>query len=680
MPALRLFNRRTLLAGDDLQLPSLAWGSVAAAQLFLLVPPLLFRVTELLLTSHDEGGGDYVRDGEGGGVGRGDWGDDFKIAGRRLNGADSDDDDDLMRSATCSDATSGYTDLLFPRLVLACLIGTAAYAAVSLRYEQRIFQMSSLGTPTTMHELRAPLGGLIEFKMTYLAGCNLLLLAFGIAITVAYMGNFLGCLPTLWWVVWFALFFTQAAQCLLVVTTLVSLLRVRPAKESTEGDSDFYQRHVDTAHAHGNTQMAEEIWQARCEGCCQTLAVSTCFMFGGRGIVSGAAEGGGEKFYGDIARALADYFADFGDGSEGTGLDVVPSDVGLGFAMLRQTQAQRRMLAKRDALRQTSQIGGARSASAGSLQSLGMGKRDALGQMAQTGGSRSGSAGNLQSLGVGSDGVPLSPNRTTLLFRRSSLSRIETVEGNGANGPNAASSNVDSPRERSNSEAERAYRSYSRMVLSPTNPEDVALLEEGARFARHQLAIYTWMLYYYQFPVTGTLRLVGRALKGRLKRRANGVAALTDTRRLPRGNNYETCPAALDVDAGVSGDDVPGEMNDETIVGDNFLRIHEATMLAHAGLEKSDVAYASFESGFYETPYCIVVDRKWRSVVLSIRGSLTLEDCVVDVLLDPAPLDDLGGRYGFDGMGQHCHGGVVERANWLHEDLQRCGMQWNFAS
>ncbi len=66
------------------------------------------------------------------------------------------------------------------------------------------------------------------------------------------------------------------------------------------------------------------------------LAVSTCFLFGGKGFVSHAAEGGGEKFYGDIARALADYFADFRERIAGErNLDVVPSDVGLGFVMLR---------------------------------------------------------------------------------------------------------------------------------------------------------------------------------------------------------------------------------------------------------------------------------------------------------------------------------------------------------
>ena len=73
--------------------------------------------------------------------------------------------------------------------------------------------------------------------------------------------------------------------------------------------------------------------------------MSTCFLFGG-GIVLRASEDGGKKFYSDIARALADYFTNFGDGSGSLG--AVRSKVGFGVAMLRQMQAQCRMLGRRD--------------------------------------------------------------------------------------------------------------------------------------------------------------------------------------------------------------------------------------------------------------------------------------------------------------------------------------------
>ena len=42
----------------------------------------------------------------------------------------------------------------------------------------------------------------------------------------------------------------------------------------------------------------------------------------------------------------------------------------------------------------------------------------------------------------------------------------------------------------SHTEEEEAYRSFSRTVLSSSNSEHRALIEEGAHFSRHQLAIH----------------------------------------------------------------------------------------------------------------------------------------------------------------------------------------------
>jgi len=64
MPALYLFNRRTLLAGDDLQLPSFSFGAALGVQLFVFVPYLLYYTIELLLTSETDEG-DEANSGSG---------------------------------------------------------------------------------------------------------------------------------------------------------------------------------------------------------------------------------------------------------------------------------------------------------------------------------------------------------------------------------------------------------------------------------------------------------------------------------------------------------------------------------------------------------------------------------------------------------------------------------------
>jgi sn1-specific diacylglycerol lipase len=50
---------------------------------------------------------------------------------------------------------------------------------------------------------------------------------------------------------------------------------------------------------------------------------------------------------------------------------------------------------------------------------------------------------------------------------------------------------------------------------------------------------------------------------------------------------------------------------------------------------------------------------------------LFLSDCVVDTLLDPEPLDELGQQYGFDATGQFCHGGVLACVKWIMKDMER---------
>ena len=49
----------------------------------------------------------------------------------------------------------------------------------------------------------------------------------------------------------------------------------------------------------------------------------------------------------------------------------------------------------------------------------------------------------------------------------------------------------------------------------------------------------------------------------------------------------------------------------------------------------------------------VIVDRSWRTVVIAIRGTLSLEDMITDVTLNPQSLEELGDKCGFDGTGEH---------------------------
>jgi len=49
----------------------------------------------------------------------------------------------------------------------------------------------------------------------------------------------------------------------------------------------------------------------------------------------------------------------------------------------------------------------------------------------------------------------------------------------------------------------------------------------------------------------------------------------------------------------------------------------------------------------------VIVDRTWRTVVIAIRGTLSLEDMITDVTLSPQSLEEVGDKCGFDGTGEH---------------------------
>ena len=197
-------------------------------------------------------------------------------------------------------------------------------------------------------------------------------------------------------------------------------------------------------------------------------------------------------------------------------------------------------------------------------------------------------------------------------------------------------------------EPDGSFERHSRALLSSQIAIDVNVLDEGARYAKFALAIYTWVLYVYVHPCTGVFRLAKQAgCKCCSNQHAAESSRLSPRMHTPQVND--------------SG----------RIDGDNACETNKAGLLLTAGIEEADLVYASLRSGFNETPYAILADHEWRTVVLTIRGTFSLEDCVTDVLIEPEPLAKMGEEFGFDGTDQYCHGGVLSCVRNVYRDLQR---------
>ncbi|CAM9453435.1 unnamed protein product [Discosporangium mesarthrocarpum] len=101
--------------------------------------------------------------------------------------------------------------------------------------------------------------------------------------------------------------------------------------------------------------------------------------------------------------------------------------------------------------------------------------------------------------------------------------------------------------------------------------------------------------------------------------------------------------------------------------------VHEAALLKMAGLHNCELVFAHFGNGLRETPYCIMVDHNWECIVVSIRGTMSLDDCLTDLQAEPGSMEAVGIKWGFDGRGMYAHQGVLDRASWIRGDLEERG-------
>lgn len=185
------------------------------------------------------------------------------------------------------------------------------------------------------------------------------------------------------------------------------------------------------------------------------------------------------------------------------------------------------------------------------------------------------------------------------------------------------------------------YEFEARNLVSPEYEGDRYIIAEGAHFIVYSEAINTWKNYVFGHLATSACELA-----------------------------CASCSLALNCHG------KPSEYANEPItVGDNICRLHEAALLKVVGFDQSKVelSYAYFNkyNRVEEAVYCILIDHQWRSIVVCVRGSLSLGDYVVNLDIEPESLEGIGVEYGFDGNDQFCHRGYFARATWILEDMKR---------
>jgi hypothetical protein len=141
---------------------------------------------------------------------------------------------------------------------------------------------------------------------------------------------------------------------------------------------------------------------------------------------------------------------------------------------------------------------------------------------------------------------------------------------------------------------------------------------QGAHFMRLASAVYGRLLYIADNPCSGPLRLMSRLLR---------------------------CESS---------------------------RCNKLAFYQISGFQPDSLLYYSVEEGIEKCPYAIVRDEKHSTIVLVLRGSLSLEDVVTDLDIRPVAFRDFADRCSalatIDG---YCHAGMIKTSLWVYQSLER---------
>ncbi|KAF8776834.1 diacylglycerol lipase-beta-like [Argiope bruennichi] len=101
------------------------------------------------------------------------------------------------------------------------------------------------------------------------------------------------------------------------------------------------------------------------------------------------------------------------------------------------------------------------------------------------------------------------------------------------------------------------------------------------------------------------------------------------------------------------------------IIDDNCCECHTAVLKQVTGLSDEDLIFVSFHNRVYEIPFFVAIDHQTCSVVVSIRGTLSLSDTLTDLSTECVKII-------MDGCSQgvSCHGGMLRAALFIKNKLE----------
>lgn len=161
------------------------------------------------------------------------------------------------------------------------------------------------------------------------------------------------------------------------------------------------------------------------------------------------------------------------------------------------------------------------------------------------------------------------------------------------------------------------------VCLNFRNPEESEIFKRALHYIKFAMAPYSWPLYAYMNPWTGLWNLLC-------------LMQCCPCNRRPHPN----------------------------IIKDNSCFCYLAGLRKLSGLNEIDIMYASFENDLFRTPFVVCLDHEMQTVVIAIRGTLSMQDIITDLIASTEQIE----------FPEHpmfvVHKGMLKTALWVKQKLE----------
>jgi sn1-specific diacylglycerol lipase len=353
---------------------------------------------------------------------------------------------------------------------------------------------------------------------------------------------------------------------------------------------------------------SETKWKLLCKCCCTVSALLTCCFYGGTDSDT--------TDFADIGIILADFF------DSGGKLDIVISDIMLGLRMLARVQKRRQDAARKELIDMIHTEGGTRGNSD---------DRETKEEEEEEDCDDANMAEFLANIAEGQESEHEIP--------------LATEDDGDSRGKSKRKRSVVYQIKRDKTSPHGLVQPTTRTVLVVGNKRDALAIAEGARFIQLSNSIY-------EFRITALQTSFLQACS-RLTESGRRVAYWCTTKAEETAD--QTIPLGIPVGAGFQ------------MANNTGRKLLELTGLKDAGME---LVYVQFGVGLARQPYCISLDNDWKSIVIAIRGTYSLDDVVADLTMLPESLKEWGEKCGFDSEDCFVHSGMLKSSVWIYNDLE----------